>query len=56
LALTLIYYLIDDNGEPCFKKLELVEIVRSVDPDVLIRVAGEIAEMQPKDEDMEKNS
>ena len=55
LGLSLIYYLIDENGDPCFKKLELVEIVRSVDPDVLIRVAGEIAEMQPKDEDLEKN-
>jgi hypothetical protein len=55
LALTLIYYLVDDNGDPCFKKLELVEIVRSVDPDVLIAVAGKIAELQPQPEDLEKN-
>jgi hypothetical protein len=31
------------------------EIVRSVDPDVLIRVAGQIAELQPQPEDLEKN-
>jgi hypothetical protein len=55
LALTLIYYLIDSNNEPCFKKAEKVEIVRSVDPDVLIRVAGEIADMQPKAEDIAGN-
>jgi len=55
LALTLIYYLIDGHGTECFKKMELVEIVRSVDPDVLIRVAGEIADMQPKAEDLSGN-
>jgi len=55
LALTLIYYLVHENGEPCFKKLEMVEICRSVDPDVLIRVAGEIADMQPKAEDIAGN-
>jgi hypothetical protein len=55
LALTLIYYLIDGNGEPCFKKLEMVEICRSVDPDVLIRVAGQIAEMQPQADDIAGN-
>ena len=55
LALSLVYYLIDDNGDPCFKKLEMSEIVRSVDPDVLIRVAGQIAELQPQPEDLEKN-
>lgn len=55
LALTVIYYLCQEDGESCFTKPELTEIVRSVDPDVLIRVAGEIADMQPKAEDLEKN-
>ena len=39
----------------CFTKPELTEIVRSIDPDVLIRVAGEIADMQPTADDLEKN-
>ena len=55
LALTVIYYLCQEDGEACFTKPELTEIVRSVGPDVLIRVAGEIADMQPKAEDLEKN-
>jgi hypothetical protein len=55
LALTVIYYLCQEDGEGCFTKPELTEIVRSVDPDVLIRVAGEIADMQPTADDLEKN-
>jgi hypothetical protein len=55
LALTLIYYLIDESNEPCFKKMDMLEICRSVDPDVMIRVAGEIADMQPKAEDIAGN-
>jgi hypothetical protein len=55
LALTLIYYLLDGSGEPCFKKADRVTLMRSVDPDVMIRVAGEIADMQPKAEDIAGN-
>lgn len=55
LALSLIYYLVDADGDPCFKKADLFDMCRSIDPDVLIRVAGEIAEMQPKAEDVEGN-
>lgn len=55
LALTLIYYLVDKNGEPVLKKPDRITLMRSVDPDVLIRVAGEIADMQPKAEDLEGN-
>ena len=55
LALSLIYYLVDADGDPCFKKADLFDMCRSIDPDVLIRVAGEIAEMQPKAEDIEGN-
>ena len=45
----------DKNGEPEVRRSQknhANEIV--VDPDVLIRVAGEIAEMQPKAEDLEE--
>ena len=55
LALSLIYYLIDGEGKPCFSKADLYELLRSVDPDVLIRVCGELAEMQPKAEELEGN-
>ncbi len=55
LALSLIYYLVDGEGNPCFKKADLFEMCRSIDPDVLIRVAGEIAELQPNQEEIEGN-
>lgn len=55
LALSLIYYLVDADGDPCFKKADLFDMCRSIDPDVLIRVAGEIAELQPKAEEIEGN-
>tara|TARA_R110000782_G_C14696274_1_gene401638 strand:+ start:522 stop:860 length:339 start_codon:yes stop_codon:yes gene_type:complete len=55
LALSLIYYLVDGEGSPCFNKADLFEMVRSIDPDVLIRVASEIAELQPKQEELEGN-
>ena len=55
LALSLIYYLGDGDGNPCFKKADLFEMCRSIDPDVLIRVAGEIAELQPSQEEIEGN-
>lgn len=55
LALSLIYYLVDSENKPLFNKGDLIEMCRAVDPDVLIRVAGEIADMQPKAEDVEGN-
>jgi|TARA_R110000764_G_scaffold136614_1_gene224505 hypothetical protein len=55
LAISLIYYLVDGEGSPCFNKADLFEMVRSIDPDVLIRVASEIAELQPKQEELEGN-
>jgi hypothetical protein len=55
LALTLIYYLVDKNNEAVLSKPDRVTLMRSVDPDVLIRVASEIADMQPKAEDLEGN-
>jgi len=55
LALSLIYYLVDSEGKACFTKADLFEMCRSIDPDVLIRVAGEIAELQPSQEEIEGN-
>ena len=55
IALSLIYYLVDAENNPIFNKGDLFEMIRAVDPDVLIRVAGEIADLQPKKEDIEGN-
>jgi len=55
MALTLVYRLIDESGKPLFRKAERLEIMRSVDPDVLARVVGEINEADPDDEDVEGN-
>lgn len=55
MALTLIYRLIDENGKPLFRKAERVEIMRSVDPDVLARVVADINEADPDDEDVAGN-
>ena len=55
LALSVIYYLVDGEGNNCFRKGDLLDMTRQIDPDVLIRVAGEIAELQPSVEDVEGN-
>jgi hypothetical protein len=54
-ALTLIHYLCNKQGDPIFTKGDLMELKTQVDPDVLIRVAGEIGALQPKTEDAEGN-
>ena len=54
-ALTVIHYLVNKDKEPVFTKADLVELKAQVDPDTLIRVAGEIADLQPKAEDIEGN-
>jgi Asp-tRNA(Asn)/Glu-tRNA(Gln) amidotransferase B subunit len=55
MALTLIYRLIDDDGKPIFKKLDRTELMKSVDPDVLARIVGEINNSDPSEEDIEGN-
>lgn len=42
MALTLIYRLIDADGNPIFRKPEKADLMRAVDPEVLARVVGEI--------------
>ena len=55
MALTLIYRLIDDDGKAIFKKLEKTELMKSVDPDVLARIVGEINASDPSEDDIEGN-
>ena len=54
MALTLIYRLIDADGNPVFRKAEKNELLRSVDPDVLSRIITTISDNTPSDEDVEK--
>lgn len=55
MALTLIYRLIDEDGQPIFRKPDRVELMRAVDPDVLARIVGEINNSDPSEEDVEGN-
>jgi|AntAceMinimDraft_5_1070358.scaffolds.fasta_scaffold132724_2 hypothetical protein len=55
MALTLIYRLIDEEGNPVFRKAEKNELLRSVDPDVLSRIITTISDNTPSDEDVAKN-
>lgn len=55
MALTLIYRLIDEEGKPVFRKPDRQELMRSVDPDVLARIVGEINSGDPSEDDVEGN-
>lgn len=51
MALTLIYRLVDEQGQPIFKKIEKTELLRSVDPDVMARIVNEINSNDPDQDD-----
>lgn len=55
IALTAIFRLLDAEGNPIFRKVERSELMRSVDPDVLSRIVGEINSDDPDYEDVSKN-
>ena len=55
MALTLIHRLIDADGKPIFRKVERTELMRSVDPDVLSRIVGEINGEDPDQDDVAGN-
>ena len=55
MALTLIYRLIDDEGKPIFRKAEKTDLMRSVDPDVLARIVGDINASDPSEDDIAGN-
>lgn len=55
MAMTLIFRLIDQEGKPLFRKPEKVDLMRSVDPDVLARVVSEINSGDPSEEDVAGN-
>lgn len=55
MALTLIHRLIDEDGKPVFRKVERLELMKSVDPDVLSRIVSEINSGDPDQEDVSGN-
>jgi hypothetical protein len=55
MAMTAIYRLIDGEGHPVFKKLDRLELLKSVDPDVLARIVTEINSDDPSEDDVEGN-
>jgi len=55
MALTLIYRLVDEHGTAIFRKPDRTELMRSVDPDVLARIVGEINGSDPDEDDVEGN-
>ena len=55
MVLTIIYRLIDAEGNPLFKKLDKTELLKSVDPDVLADIVNKINASDPSAEDIEGN-
>jgi hypothetical protein len=53
--MTLVHRLIDGEGRPVFRKIEKTELLRSVDPDVLARIVGEINADDASAEDVAGN-
>ena len=53
--MTLIYRLIDEEGNPIFRKAEKGELMRQVDPDVLSRIITTISDNTMTDEEVTKN-
>jgi len=55
MVMTLVHRLIDGEGRPVFRKIEKTELLRSVDPDVLARIVGEINAEDASAEDVSGN-
>jgi Asp-tRNA(Asn)/Glu-tRNA(Gln) amidotransferase B subunit len=55
MALTLIYRIMDEEGKPLFKKVDKLELMRHVDPDVMAEIVNNINENDPDQEDAAGN-
>lgn len=51
MALTLIYRLTNQDGQPVFKKLDKTELLKNVDPEVMARIVNQINDNDPDQED-----
>lgn len=54
-AEALIVRALDEQGKPLFRGIERGELLREVDPDVLIRTINRMNADSPDDEELEKN-
>jgi hypothetical protein len=55
MVLTIVYRLIDGEGKQIFKKLDKLELLKAVDPDVLADIVNKINNSDPSTEDIEGN-
>ena len=55
MVMTLIYRLMDEEGNPVFRKAERNEIMRQVDPDVISRIVTQMSEDNVTEDDIVKN-
>jgi len=55
MALTVIYRLVDGEGQPLFRKSDKTELLKSVSPDVITNIVTEINALDPTAEDVEGN-
>jgi hypothetical protein len=49
LVMTLILRALDDQGRPIFNKAEKAEIMRSVDPQIILRIINQMNEITDRD-------
>jgi len=54
MALTLIYRLIDKEGDPIFRKADRLTLIKHVDPDVLSEIVEQINSEDPDLEEVKK--
>lgn len=54
MALTLIYKLIDEEGDPVFKKADRLALIKRTDPETLAEIVEDINLEEPDIEDVKK--
>jgi hypothetical protein len=55
LATVLILRALDEEGKRLFKQADMFDLMNGVDPDVVIRVATDIMNSEPSQDDIAKN-
>jgi hypothetical protein len=55
LATVLVLRALDEEGNRLFKQVDMFELMNSVDPEVVIRVATDIMNSEPSQDEIAKN-
>ena len=55
LATVLILRALDEEGKRVFKQADMFDLMNAVDPDVVIRVATDIMNSEPSQDEIAKN-